>query len=249
MADFDSEPVCNLVCKENSSHEEAIFNLAVASEHVTGMYQRRLPWPFRRVPWYNLLMVATVPTRVPLGRRLFTAADLAALPTSLPSGDVRYELDDGTLITMPPPSHTHARRQARVIRYLTDAEDAGLGEVCGDVGVILRRNPDRVVGPDAAFVLAQSLPVTRSPEGYLETIPEIVVEIRSKNDTNPEIAAKNDEYFRAGVVEVWVIDPTARTAAVCRANQSVTVYPDTGTLVSPLLPGWSVPVANLFLGS
>jgi len=194
-------------------------------------------------------MVATLPLHGSTGHRLFTVADLAALPTSLPSGDVRYELDDGKLITMSPPSDTHGRRQNLIGYYLTQAEFAGLGEARSEVGIILRRNPDRVVGADAAFVLTQSLPVTRSPEGYLETIPEIVVEIRSKNDTNPEIAAKNDEYFRAGVVEVWVIDPTARTAAVCRANQSVTVYPDTGTLVSPLLPGWSVPVANLFLGS
>ena len=198
---------------------------------------------------YNPLMVATLPPRVPAARRLFTVADLAALPTTLPSGAVRYELLDGELVTMPPPSHTHARRQARVIRYLTDAEDAGLGEVCGDVGVILRRNPDRVVGPDAAFVLAKSLPVRRSPEGYLETIPEIVVEVRSKNDTNPEIAAKNDEYFQAGVVEVWVIDPNPRTVAVCRVNQSVTVFDDIDTLTSVLLPGWGVPVANLFVGS
>ena len=195
------------------------------------------------------MMVATLPPRVPASRRLLTAADLAALPTSLPSGDVRYELDDGILVTMPPPSDTHARRQARVIRYLTDAEDAGLGEVRGDVGVILRRNPDRVVGPDAAFILAKSLPVTWSSDGYLETIPEIVVEVRSKNDTNPEIAAKNDEYFRAGVVEVWVIDPNPRTVAVCRVNQSVTVFDDTDTLTSVLLPGWRVPVANLFVGS
>ena len=152
-------------------------------------------------------MVATLPTRVPAARRLLTAADLAVLPTSLPSGDVRYELDDGILVTLPLPTDTRARRQARIIRYLTDAEDAGLGEARGRVGVILRRNPDRVVGPDAAFILTASLPVKRSKEGYLETIPEIVVEIRSKNDTNPEVDSKTAEYHRAGVVEVWVIDP------------------------------------------
>lgn len=36
-------------------------------------------------------------------RRLFTVADVAAMPTSLPTGDVRYELDDGELVTTPPP--------------------------------------------------------------------------------------------------------------------------------------------------
>ena len=38
----------------------------------------------------------------------------------------------------------------------------------------------------AAFILTASLPVRQSTEGYLETIPEIVVEVRSKNDTGRE---------------------------------------------------------------
>ena len=80
------------------------------------------------------MMVATLPPRVPASRRLLTAADLAALPTSLPSGDVRYELDDGILVTMPPPSDTHARRQARVIRYLA-GESAGRRELFEKVGL------------------------------------------------------------------------------------------------------------------
>ena len=61
--------------------------------------------------------------------------------------------------------------------------------------------------------------------------------------------AENDEYFRAGVVEVRVIDPDPRTVAVCRVNQSVTVFNDIDILTSVLLPGWGVPVANLFVGS
>jgi Uma2 family endonuclease len=194
-------------------------------------------------------MVATLPNRVPAFRRLLTAADLAALPTSLPSGDVRYELDDGILVTMAPPSDTHGRRQTLIGYYLTQAEFAGLGEARGEVGVVLRRSPDRVVGADAAFILTASLPVKRSSEGYLETIPEIVVEIRSKNDTNPEVDSKTAEYHRAGVMEVWVIDPDARTVGIRRANQPEAVFPDTATLASALLPGFAVPVANLFVGS
>lgn len=34
--------------------------------------------------------------------RQFTAADVAAMPTDLPSATVRYELHHGTLITTPP---------------------------------------------------------------------------------------------------------------------------------------------------
>jgi Uma2 family endonuclease len=137
-------------------------------------------------------------------RKLLTAADLAALSTSLPSGDDRYKLDDGRLVVMPPPGDIHARRQAKVISYLmTEAEDRlKPGEVRGEVGIILRRNQDRVVGADGAFILARSLPVVRSKEGFLEKVPELVIEVRSKNDTSPEVAGNTQEYLAAGVVVV-----------------------------------------------
>ena len=183
------------------------------------------------------------------GVRLFTVADLAALPTLLPSGEVRYELNDGTLVTMAPPADDHARRQHLVSVYLhVEAEARGLGEARGEVGIVLRRSPDRVVGADAAFILAASLPARRSPEGYLETIPELVVEIRSRNDTGPEVVAKCEEYFAAGVRVVWVIDPAARTVAAHNADGSVQVVRDPDPLTCGLLPGFAVPVANLFAG-
>src|SRR5690349_251333 len=140
--------------------------------------------------------VADHPNRL----RLLTVADLAALPNELPSGPVKYELDDGKLVLMAPPGGEHGRVQHRVGWVLAHyAERLGLGEAFGEVGIILRRNPDRLVGPDAAFVATRSLPVRLSSEGYLETIPELVVEVRSKNDTVPELREKIDEYLEAGV--------------------------------------------------
>ncbi len=172
------------------------------------------------------------------------------MPSELVGGTVKYELCDGELVTMAPPGDTHGRRQAKIISYLmTEAEDRGLGEVRGEVAVILRRNPDRVVGPDAAFILTASLPAQVSDEGYLETIPELVVEVRSKNDTNPEIVLKADEYFRAGVRAVWVIDPVARTVADHRPDSSVQIFREADTLTCDLLPGFGVPVARLFTGT
>lgn len=183
-------------------------------------------------------------------RRLLTAADLAALPTSLPSGDVRYELDDGELIVMPPPGDMHGRRQAKIVRYLdSEAEERGLGEVRAEVGIILRRNPDRVVGADAAFILKASLPVRRAKEGYLETIPEIVVEVRSKNDRMNEVRAKKEEYFDAGVKLVWVIDPDQRTVAAHEPGAPVKTFTIVDVLTTELLPGFAVPVEKLFTGS
>jgi Uma2 family endonuclease len=190
----------------------------------------------------------TPPRPAPVPRRLFTVADLAALPRSLPSGDVRYELVDGVIVPMAPPGYSHGRRQHTVLGILRTAETLGLGEACGETGVVLRRNPDRVVGADAAFILTASLPARVSDEGYLETIPEVVVEVRSKNDSRPEILDKCDEYHRAGVREVWVIDPDARTLAAHHADGSVRVIREADTVTSELLPGFAVPAAALFAG-
>src|SRR5919109_253754 len=132
--------------------------------------------------------------------KLLTIADVAALPRSLPSGDVKYELDDGRLIVMPPPGDIHGSVQAKISAALvTEGQGKGLGRARAEIGLILRRNPDRLTGPDAVFIATASLPLRRSSEGYLETIPELVVEIRSPNDTGPEVQAKVDEYLAAGV--------------------------------------------------
>lgn len=149
--------------------------------------------------------------------RPLTIADVAALPDELPSGPVKYELDNGRLVLMAPPGGEHGRMQHRIGWVLANyAERLGLGEAFAEVGVILRRNPDRLVGPDAAFVAKRSLPVRMSPEGYLETIPELIVEVRSKNDSVTELRAKADEYLDAGVEIVWVVDPNSKTVTVYR---------------------------------
>ena len=82
-------------------------------------------------------------------------------------------------------------------------EFKGLGAAAaGEVGIILARDPDDLYGADAFFVTNARLPIRYSREGYLETIPELVVEVRSKNDTLAELGRKAADYLRAGGVVV-----------------------------------------------
>lgn len=179
--------------------------------------------------------------------RLLTVADLAAMPTSLPTGDVEYELNDGRLVIMPPPGDIHGEAAVRIGSFLfTGAELKGHGVARGEVGVILRRNPDRVVVPDACFIGNASLPVRRSPEGYLETIPDVVVEVRSKNDSLPAIESKAAEYLAAGVKLVWVIDPIRKLAAVYEPSKSpVTLGPDDELTAEPIVPAFRLKVGDI----
>jgi Uma2 family endonuclease len=181
-------------------------------------------------------------------QRLLTAADLEMFPDELPSGPIKYELHKGRLVIMAPPGDIHGFRQSRILRFLHQAEDLELGEARSEIMIVLRRDPYTICAPDAAFILNASLPVRRSKEGYLETIPEIVVEVRSKNDTKREIQAKVELYLEAGVKEAWVLDSAAKTVAVNKADGNVQVFRDEEILTTGLLPGFTAPLVQLFAG-
>jgi Uma2 family endonuclease len=182
------------------------------------------------------------------GVRLLTAADLAALPEELPSGTVQYELDNGRLVIMPPPGEEHGGIQLNIgAEFKFQLVRRGEGRAWTEVGIILRRNPDRVVGADVAFVPKSSLPTRISKEGYLETIPSLIVEIRSKNDSLAEIARKVKEYLKAGVKVVWVVDPGKQSVTAYRRGRKPKVFAAGDTLtIEDVVPGFRMPVAEVF---
>src|SRR6059058_2289282 len=85
--------------------------------------------------------------------KILTAADLAALPSELPSGTVRYELHHGVLVTLPPPGDIHGAVELNLGTELkVQGERRGHGKArSGDVGIVLGRSPDHVQGADAVF--------------------------------------------------------------------------------------------------
>jgi Uma2 family endonuclease len=191
------------------------------------------------------LAPAAIRPPVAYAERSFTIADLAALPAELPSGPVCYELDNGRLITMPPPGDIHGSIEGNFsAAFKIQGEVRGFGKARGEVGIILWRNPDRLVGADAAFIANRSLPLRRSVEGYLETIPDLAVEVRSKNDSWAAVKRKVEDYLKAGVRVVWVADPESRTVTEYRANTEPRVYQESDTLsVEDIIPGFQLSVA------
>ncbi len=180
--------------------------------------------------------------------RLLTAADLAAMPSHLPSGDVDFELDKGRLIVMVPPGHLHAEIQNCIGSALfVQGKKRGHGRSYTEVAIVLSKRPDTVVGADAAFVSITKCPVRESPEGYLETIPDLAVEIRSRNDTVAELDRKVAAYLAAGVRVVWVADPVTKTVASHRPDSPSRVYAESDTLtLDEIIPGFRLEVAEVF---
>jgi Uma2 family endonuclease len=181
-------------------------------------------------------------------QRLFTAADLAALPDQLPSGPANYELDEGRLVPMSPTGARHGSMQSRLSAVLcTHGDDLGHGQTFSETGIVMRRKPDTVYGPDLAFVVASRLPVKESPEGYLEMMPDLVIEIKSKNDSAAYMKRKAQAYLRAGVPVVVLIDEQARQLAVHRADAATaTLNEDDALALDEIIPNFRLPLKQLF---
>lgn len=184
----------------------------------------------------------------PLSSRLLTAADLAVLPDELPSGPVKFELYHGRLVVMPPPGDIHGAVDSNINAQLkVQGELRGHGKARSEVGVILWRGPDHVLGPDGQFIHKSQLPLRISKEGYLETIADLFVEVRSKNDTRPEIRQKVRDYLKAGARAVWVADPQKQSVTEYRPGKKPKVHKIGDTLtIEDIIPGFRMAVADVF---
>ena len=117
----------------------------------------------------------------------------------------------------------------------------------GDVGCILERDPDMIVGIDVAYFSEHTLSHQSGTTTLLEGAPVLAVEILSPSDTQENIVEKVDNYLSAGTALVWLIDPHFRTVTVYRADRTIETFDHTRTLTVELqLPGFAVPVPKLF---
>jgi Uma2 family endonuclease len=88
---------------------------------------------------------------------------------------------------------------------------------------------------------------------FVEGAPTFAAEVRSENDYSTaaelEMADKRTDYFAAGTLVVWDVDPIAQTVAVYRAsdptNPSVYRRGDMAE-AEPAVPRWRMPVDEIF---
>lgn len=168
----------------------------------------------------------------------------------LPRGTWRYELVRGELRQMSPAGHVHGEIAARVlIRLGPFVEQAGLGKTyAAETGFLLRRNPDTVRAPDAAFVTAAKLAATTlAPDGFFPGTPDLAVEVVSPSDGDIEVEEKVAEWLDAGTRVVVVLDPRRKAGAVHRRGAEVhSLGPGNHLTLPDLLPGWSLALDELF---
>lgn len=104
--------------------------------------------------------------------------------------------------------------------------------------------------PDASFY-TDSMPPNRMK--FIDGVPALAVEVRSEGDYGPtpeiEMAEKRTDYFEAGTLVVWDVDPLAETVTMYRASDPLApLVFRVGDVADaePVLPGWRLAVADIF---
>lgn len=178
-------------------------------------------------------------------KHLLTAEEFAALPL----GDLRSELIEGELVSMPPTFEDHSEYTINLTLLLGyHVRRRRLGKIyAAETGFLIARNPDTVRAPDIAFTRQERLPSDGPAPRWVPVIPDLVVEVASSSDRPVEIRRKAEMWVEAGVRMVWVVLPTQRVIEVYRPNQPVVTLGEADTLDgADVVPGFAAPVAPVF---
>lgn len=177
--------------------------------------------------------------------RLITAEEFAVRPDP----GHPEELVRGRIVPMSVPKPRHGQICGNAYFFLRlFATEHDLGHVLSnDSAVVTERGPDSVRGADVAYYSFDRVPRGPLPEGYLQVVPELVVEVVSPSDRWPRILSKIAEYLEAGVIAVVLLDGEIRVAKIFRADGTTQTLAGDETLTLPdLLPGFSVAVRRFF---
>ena len=174
-----------------------------------------------------------------------TVEDLARAPG-------KAELVNGEVVLMSPTGALPGSAGGRIYSSLAAHADAtGVGRALPDNSAFLVDLPNRQsFSPDASYYIGPAPDMD-----FVPLPPAFAAEVRSKGDYGPraerDMAEKRADYFAAGTKVVWDVDlldeavirkylPASPTtpAAVFRRGETADA--------EPAVPGWRLPVDDLF---
>ena len=159
------------------------------------------------------------------------------------------ELVAGRVVPMTPTNPTHGRIEVNVavaLQHFVRTQNLGV-VMAGEVGVFTARNPDTVRAADVLFLSHERDARRVRRQGFLDVAPELTVEILSPTDRPDQVRRKLAEYFAAGVLQVWVIDPATRTVQVHDGRgEPLSLAPGAVLTGGDVLPGFELSVEDIF---
>jgi Uma2 family endonuclease len=160
-----------------------------------------------------------------------------------------YEVIDGRIVEKPMGAYDYwlaGLIYGAIDRY-TEAHPTGraLIEMIFD----LRPHVDRERRPDVAFLSFErragdrGVPLAAS----WDAIPDLAVEIISRTNRADEVADKLEEYFKAGVRQVWVVFPLHSKIYAYSSTTAVRIFAPGDELDGgEVMPGFRLSIGELF---
>jgi Uma2 family endonuclease len=160
--------------------------------------------------------------------------------------DKRYELDEGELIEMTRPAYQHNQAlQNLLVELVLYFRKNRIGQALVSEN-LYALSPTTRLAPDVAVILGDHRAELQNAK-VIHIIPDIAAEVLSPSETPARIHRKMSQYFQAGVKEVWLVQPEDRTVEIWTGpklpEQALT---GTDSITSALLPGFALPLADLF---
>jgi Uma2 family endonuclease len=162
----------------------------------------------------------------------------------------KAEIVNGRIVHLSPSGGLpgYAARQITMSLWLYEKTRRRGHAIGSNVGFVVDLPHRKSFCPDAAFYTG------KLNMEFGDGAPVFAVEVRSESDYGPraerQMAAKRDDYFAAGTLVVWDVDLLSDDVVkVYRASepQTPTIY-KRGEFAEaePALPGWTMPVDDLF---
>ena len=175
---------------------------------------------------------------------------------ALPETKRRCEVVDGVLTMPPGPLGEHQWISSRILTRLElhfMAREQGI-VLSAPYDILIQREPLRTRQPDIMVVTAELTGIARPADlvgrPFLELPPLLMVEVLSPGNTRREIEDRLADYRSIGVPECWLANFPSRSVEVLRlTTDSATTVATFGmgdTLRSEILPGFTLPIADLF---
>lgn len=168
----------------------------------------------------------------------------------LENPELRIERDpNGQIIIMPPTGSETGNRNSEIhIELGIWNRKNQLGKTFdSSTGFKLPNGADR--SPDTAWIANErwnTLPPEQKRR-FAPIVPDFVVELRSEDQSLPDLREKMDEYMAAGCRLGWLIDPQNRRTYVYSENGDIqTVRFEDILEGGDVLPGLEVRMTNLF---
>jgi Uma2 family endonuclease len=168
-----------------------------------------------------------------------------------PDDGLRHEIIDGVHYVTAAPNLRHQELVGRLHLALGNylADHPAVGRVFLSPFDVVFTIHD-VVEPDLVFVARDQMDILT--EANIQGAPAIVVEIVSRSTRSRDERIKKRLFERGGVREYWMVDPDRRQLVVHVRNAdglqgcSPLSAADRAVLTTPLLPGFSLSVFELF---